>query len=428
MKFEAADKWLRSRLQMPTELNTRGLAQLEGGIRAHAFFSARVAEAHVLDAIREVSDRFSRGELDLATARATVKARLGTRRAPGSKEDHDLTDICSTARLDLILEQNARMAYAVGEYEQGMDPMARRLFPAWRYLPSRAATPRDEHARYANRVWMKDDPIWRRIFPPSDFGCRCSVEEVAADELAETPAERRTDAEHLPAPAKSGYSFDPGEPFSCSLGALSDTEARRAVMEKIRKEVESSDKPLRFRCLAAPPEKGLPRPEAGTVTTDRAELDDYIQDMAARVNNIGHAKMGKIRFKDMMPVGQLSPALMESLGLTGETQVVLEGKNASQGVKHMAKNHPETLTSGEFVNTLTRLLTRKGMETSLSVERGQPYILHVREPGTANLLTLRRLPNGGWTVVSAHDVSVNRPPATVNNYLKNQTTTTIHGA
>lgn len=67
------------------------------------------------------------------------------------------------------------------------------------------------------------------------------------------------------------------------------------------------------------------------------------------------------------------------------------------------------------------------MEASLSVERGQPYILHVREPGTANLLTMRRLPNGDWSVVSAHDVAGNVPPATVNNYLSNKTTTTIQG-
>ena len=423
MKFEAADKWLRSRLQMPTELNTHGLAQLEGGIRAHSFFSARIAEAHVLDAIREVSDRYSRGELDLATARATIKERLGTRRTPGTKEDGRLTDICSTARLDLVLEQNARMAYAVGEYEQGMDPMAQKLFPAWKYIHSTAASPRADHAEYADRVWMKDDPIWHRIFPPSDFGCRCSVEEVSALELRKERVEPRTKEKDRPPTAPSGFAFDPSKPFSCNLGALSDTEARRAVMEKIRKEVEDSDKPMRFRCLAAPPEKGRPRPEAGTVTADAKKLQDFVEQVTEAMANRQGVTLPKL--PKLLDVGHLTQDTLESLGLEGSAKIVLQAKNASQGVKHMAKNHPETLTSGEFVNTLTRLLTRKGMEASLSVERGQPYILHVREPSTANLLTLRRLPNGDWSVVSAHDVARATSGGAPEEYLKQKTLTRI---
>ncbi len=84
----------------------------------------------------------------------------------------------------------------------------------------------------------------------------------------------------------------------------------------------------------------------------------------------------------------------------------------------MAKNHSDATASGEFAETPTRLLTRKGMEASLSVERGQPYILHVHEPGIANLLTLRRLPNGDWSVVSAHDVEHAASGGTSGEYLR----------
>lgn len=425
MKFEAADRWLKSRLQMPTALNTRGLAELESGIRAHAFFSARVAEARVLDAIREVSDRYSRGELDLATARATIKERLGTRRAPGSKEDSRLTDICSTARLDLILGQNARMAYAVGEYEQGMDTMARRLFPAWRYVRSTAASPRAKHAAYAGRVWMKDDPVWRSIFPPSDFGCRCSVEEVSADEIdgGSARVEGRTADKDVPPHAKSGFYFNPEEPFNCNMGALSDAEARRTVMEKIRREVDRTTRPLRFRCLAAPPGGGLARPAAGEVTASAEALQKFVEQAAEAAANQDGRQLPKV--PKLLDIGTLSEDTLSSLGLNGSTRVVLQSKNSSQGVKHMAKNHPDATASGEFAETLTRLLTRKGMEASLSVERGQPYILHVREPGTANLLTMRRLPNGDWSVVSAHDVADRKKPTEANNYLNNKITTTI---
>ena len=53
-------------------------------------------------------------------------------------QDGSLTNLASTARLNLILEQNARMGYAVGRWQEGMDPFLRPFFVArfrglWEY-------------------------------------------------------------------------------------------------------------------------------------------------------------------------------------------------------------------------------------------------------------------------------------------------------
>lgn len=142
MRYDAADKWLKTRLQMPTALSSRGLADIDPAIRANAFFSAQVAVGHVLDTLRDVSDRFTKGEMNLATARLELKRRLGKQYEPGTSDDRRLSNLAFTARLDLILRQNARMAMAVGEYQQGMDPMTRKMFPYWRYVKSTSASPR----------------------------------------------------------------------------------------------------------------------------------------------------------------------------------------------------------------------------------------------------------------------------------------------
>ena len=47
--------------------------EIPAQVRAHCFFSARVAESKVLDQLRGVSDAYSRGEIDLATARMKFK-------------------------------------------------------------------------------------------------------------------------------------------------------------------------------------------------------------------------------------------------------------------------------------------------------------------------------------------------------------------
>ena len=242
MLYDAADKWLRTRLLMPTHLKSKGLAQIAPAIRASSFFSAQVAKGHVLDTLRKVSDRFTKGEMDLATARLELKRMLGTQYEPGSADDRKLSNLASTVRLDLILRQNARMAMAVGEYQQGMDETARKMFPYWRYVKSTSASPRESHAIYNGKVFRKDDPIWHRIFPPSEFNCKCSVEEVAADEVGEKDVQKPTDREKLPPLPESGFSFDPAD----ALGVI-DADCIHDDVQRCRivQEMQS-----RFGCTA----------------------------------------------------------------------------------------------------------------------------------------------------------------------------------
>ena len=212
MKYDGKGKWIRSRLNLPTTLKSADLARIEAGIKANAFFSAGVAQEHVLMKLREVSDAYSMGKLDLATARLKLKDWLvangaGRKEEPGSQADSVLSNLWTTSRLNLILRQNARMAMAVGEYEAGMSN--RDMFPYWRYIASTSTSPRASHRAYAGKVYRKDDPIWKRIFPPWEFNCKCSVEEVAADEVETGDVEKPLeDEDRLPPLPASGYDFD----------------------------------------------------------------------------------------------------------------------------------------------------------------------------------------------------------------------------
>ena len=199
-----------------------------------AFFSARVTEAHILDRLREVSDGYSRGEFGLGEARNRLKDFL---RAEGYyPHQGGMRNLASTGRLNLILEQNARMAYAVGRWQEGMDPDIKERFPCWRYVGTTSAAPRDSHARYVGHVYSKDDPIWHTIFPPSDFNCKCSVEDCDA------PAET---APKEVLPAESGFSFDPAHAFEeFDYDAIKDAELRaktKAGVEKILAEDSLSE-------------------------------------------------------------------------------------------------------------------------------------------------------------------------------------------
>ena len=217
-EYNGATEWLAKRANLTTVMNSREIAEeWTAKARAQAFFSARVAEEHILERLRSVSDAFSRGEIGLAEARTELKRFL---RAEGKDDGKSgLRNLASTARLNLILEQNARMAAAVGQYQAGMDPDILERFPCWRYIGSTALNPRDSHARFAGKVFRKDDPIWHKIFPPSDFNCKCSVEDCD-DEPDKAPEKIE--------PPESGFAFDPAHAFEeFDLTEIQNDELRK---------------------------------------------------------------------------------------------------------------------------------------------------------------------------------------------------------
>jgi len=199
LTFNAANEWLASRVNVPTGMSSAELAlapDFPAAVRSHAFFSARVTSANVLDALREEVDRFTAGKTDIATARLRLKtfcSRQGiapddigdTQTPPPGMDEREwkqrksIKNVASTRRIDLILRQNSGMAHSLGNREVSMHPVVKQRWPFFRYL---RGVSRVDHARYHNLVLPKDDPFWYTHTGPWDYGCQCGVEDADAQE------------------------------------------------------------------------------------------------------------------------------------------------------------------------------------------------------------------------------------------------------
>lgn len=75
-------------------------------------------------------------------------------------------------RLRHIFKTNMRVAYNVGRYKKQM-----RLTQAvyWRYTSLLLPTSREAHRRLHGTVLHRDNPFWRRNYPPNGHGCKCKV-------------------------------------------------------------------------------------------------------------------------------------------------------------------------------------------------------------------------------------------------------------
>ena len=132
MNYEEADAFIKARVSKSTSLSSHGISRsVPPKIRAHCFYAARVADDRILEKYREVSDAFSTGKMTQSEARHALRSSM---KAAGQDDGSaSIKNLASTARIDLVLTQNKRMAVAVGKYARDRDPVVEERFPCWKY-------------------------------------------------------------------------------------------------------------------------------------------------------------------------------------------------------------------------------------------------------------------------------------------------------
>lgn len=77
----------------------------------------------------------------------------------------------SMRRLRTIFDTNMRTAHAAGHW--AAIQRTKQGLPYLHYIQIDRPTKRHEHARFHDRIWRVDDPVWLRIFPPNGYFCGC---------------------------------------------------------------------------------------------------------------------------------------------------------------------------------------------------------------------------------------------------------------
>lgn len=122
------------------------------------------------------------------------------------------------------------------QFEEFSAPDNMRLFPNLRWLPSRSATPREQHMLFYNRVWAKDDPFWSQNTPGNLWNCKCDWEETSdpvTDGNPETPV-RHDGLEGNPAQT--------GEVFTDNCAYVKNSGQNRKERDKVEMKCENMNK------------------------------------------------------------------------------------------------------------------------------------------------------------------------------------------
>lgn len=392
----AQRNYIEKRVNLPTAKSSAEIARdVPPGIRTRAFFSARVPKAHVLDYYRTTLDDYLKGGIGRDECRNRMRRFA---REHGLDDGSDaLTNIASTARLNLIIDQNAKMAKAVGVYERMYSPGSLEAFPYVIYHASvRSKKPRSSHQKYDGMIVRKDDPWLRTHTPPWEFNCTCELEECSAKKAGKSPDRIKTPTppDKVRIESQSGFAFDPAHAFEDNdISSL--TPVSRAAIIKEAEDAVRDQELGSVGLIAAPPLEGSapsPLPELGTVKDgfdamkesarkeiekvglDPDHLPDYkevnrVFEQAGRQGkNIPGSVIDKFP-KEPFEVAKLNPRAAEAAGLP-ELPVKLGRGNPHYGIEHLWRNHKELFADPDAaIRLLKETLGNQNCRVVVSLKR-----------------------------------------------------------
>ncbi|HCG49432.1 MAG TPA: hypothetical protein DE060_09555 [Lentisphaeria bacterium] len=172
-------QWITNRLSVITNRTYSEMKQtLSDSILSNMFFTwDGISDELLLKYFRACVDDYLKGGIGRDECRNRMRRFA---REHGLDDGSDaLTNIASTARLNLIIDQNAKMAKAVETYERMYSPGHLEAFPYVMYCGTYCNVRLHGHRRYDGMIFDKNDPILQFIWPPSELECDCRLEDCS---------------------------------------------------------------------------------------------------------------------------------------------------------------------------------------------------------------------------------------------------------
>ena len=155
-----------------------------------AFTVAKMMDADMLAEVKDAIEAAQRNGTAFADFKKRLKPYLMAKGWWGEQIMTDpldgepkLVQLGSTRRLKTIFDTNMRTAFAAGQWQRIQ--ANKKALPYLRYNKSASGHPRDGHKRYYGLVLPVDHDIWKVIFPPNGYGCKCSVSALTARQAEE---------------------------------------------------------------------------------------------------------------------------------------------------------------------------------------------------------------------------------------------------
>ena len=116
--------------------------------------------------------------------------------------------------LEALFRTQTQTAYGAGRWQASQAPEIQEILWGYKYVTVGDDRVRPEHAGLEGVTAPKDDPIWKRIWPPNGYACRCSTIEIFEKRKIRLPPAvvEINGKEYTPGPDK-GFAYNAGVIF-----------------------------------------------------------------------------------------------------------------------------------------------------------------------------------------------------------------------
>ncbi len=109
--------------------------------------------------------------------------------------------------LDTIYRTNVFQSYSVAQWNEYQ--LVKKQFPALKYVTIGDNRVRPTHRELSGKVFMLDDPIWNRIYPPNGYNCRCSTIPLSKTKLKKVKVESGDSKQWRDFRVDDGFNYNP---------------------------------------------------------------------------------------------------------------------------------------------------------------------------------------------------------------------------
>lgn len=185
------------------------------------FTAAKIMKLDILQTVKDATDDIFKSGLTYEEFRKQLEPQLKklgwwekvkASEVPGFNpasgvDPNKIVELGTPRRLQTIFYTNSNVAYNSGRYKTQIENVE--LRPYWLYVQIERKHKRKAHAVYSNKVFMWNDPIWKKIYPPNGWGCGCYVIALTKEEF-ESRGLKLWKGEDVTIKVEEGWDYNPG--------------------------------------------------------------------------------------------------------------------------------------------------------------------------------------------------------------------------
>lgn len=368
---------------------------------AKAFTVAKAARLDILETLRAETERaISQGITEHEfkknlTPRLQEQGWWGKQVIVDSDGGAEMVQMGSPSRLSTIYRTNVATAYQAGRYQQQLASVE--THPYWQYIAILDGRTRKSHAAMHGRVFRYDDPIWDKLYPPNDWGCRCRVRALTEAQVkrmgltvesstgalrtqqVESGVDKRTGEVYESETttfSRGGQSMTTGAGWSNNVGQA----AMGADVAMAKKLVEMQNRALRQQVIQS----------MNNAPARQAAFAEWVGDTLTRQN---------------------APHATQSLGFVNDTIADAIEKQLGEAAPRIITVNNGTLQSGLTLVEYQNLPQLVAQPAAVLLDRAQQQLLYVSASGRELHRTALRLPiEAGKAPLIAHTAKAESIP------------------